>query len=149
MKEIEWSPTSGADAGKKFVITRMSAFAADKWARHTIKALIQAGVKVPPSGIKAGLLGMSGLAMNIFGYMDNEECDKAFEALMKCAKIVRAGTVPSEILDADIDDAETLVKLREEAFKLHVDFFKAAAYQISPLVAALTPQGDTANPQAA
>jgi len=149
MKSIEWSPVSGEDAGKRFVITRMPAFAADKWARHTVKALIKSGAKIPDTAMEAGILGLSGVAMQMFGFMDDEDCDKAFQAMLDCVKIQRAapnGGVlpPSPLLEIDITDPQTLVDLRSEAFKLHVGFFKAAASQISPLAAALIP---TASPE--
>lgn len=144
MKTIEWSPASGEDAGKRFVITRMPAFAADKWARHTVKALIKSGAKIPDTAIDAGILGLSGVAMQMFGFMDDEDCDKAFQAMLDCVKIQRAAPngaalPPSPLLEIDIADPQTLVDLRSEAFKLHVGFFKAAASQISPLAAALIP----------
>ncbi|GBQ90919.1 phage tail assembly chaperone [Gluconobacter albidus] len=149
MKSIEWTPASGADLGKRFTITRMPAFAADKWARHTIKALIKAGAKIPDTAMEAGIVGMGGVAMQMFGFMDNDDCDAAFQALLDCVQIQRPGGMPARILDLDIDDPQTLSDLRTEAFKLHVGFFKAAALQISPLAAALFPQTSPENPPAA
>lgn len=145
MQSMEWSPTSGEDAGKKFVITRMSAFAADKWARHTVKALIRAGAQIPDTAMEAGILGMAGVAMQMFGHMDDTACDTAFQALQDCVKISRADLPPLPLLDADIQDPQTLTDLRTEAFKLHTGFFKAAASQISPLAAALLPPESPVN----
>lgn len=145
MKSIEWSPTSGEDEGKKFVITRMSAFAADKWARHTVKALIKSGAKIPDTAMEAGILGLSGVAMQMFGFMDDDDCDKAFQAMLDCVRISRLAPdgrtylPPVQLFENDISDPQTMVDLRSEAFKLHVGFFKAAASQISPLAAALIP----------
>lgn len=140
VKSIEFSPATGEDAGKIFVITRMSAFQADKWARRIVKALIQAGARLPESTMDEGLLGLSGMAVNLFGQLDNAACDEAFDALLACCAIKRGpNTAPSAILEYDITDAETLPALRTEAFRLHVDFFKAAASQISPLAAVLMP----------
>ena len=145
MKSIEWSPASGEDAGKLFVITRMSAFTADKWARHLVKALIRAGVSCPESALEGGMLSVGGLAMNVFGYLDDEACDKAFDALMAQVQIKRQPQLPpANLLEADIDDPQTTTDLRTESFKLHVGFLKAAASQISPLAAALA--GDSNEP---
>ena len=138
MKSIEWSPATGEDAGRIFVITRMSAFAADKWARHLVKALIQSGAKLPESVLEAGVMGLAGMAMSLFGYLDDDACDKAFQALIDCVQIKRQPHLPaSPMLENDIQDHQTLTDLRTEAFKLHVGFLKAAASQISPLAAAL------------
>lgn len=138
MKSIEWVPTSGGDAGKVFVITRMSAFAADKWACRVMRALTRAGAKVPDSVLANGMLGMTGAAVNIFAEMTDADCEEAFDGLMKCCKIKRAADMmPEPILDLDITDARTIPDLRVEAFKLHLDFFMAAASHISPLAAAI------------
>lgn len=138
MKSIEWSPASGEDTGKIFVITRMSAFKADKWARHLVKALIRSGAQIPDSVMEAGVMGMAGMAMSIFGYLDDEACDKAFQSLLDCVQIKRRPELPAgPMIEADILDPDTLSNLRTEAFKLHVGFLKAAASQISPLAAAL------------
>ena len=138
MKSIEWSPATGEDAGRIFVITRMSAFAADKWARHLVKALIQSGAKLPESVLEAGVMGLAGMAMSLFGYLDDDACDKAFQALIDCVQIKRRPELPAgPLLEVDIQDPQTLTDLRTEAFKLHVGFLKAAASQISPLAAAL------------
>lgn len=138
MKSIEWTPADGEDMGKVFIITRMSAFAADKWACHVVRSLVRAGAKVPDSALEGGMISLTGSAVQIFGEMSDDDCDKAFEGLMACCQIKRSpNAMPSKIIDADIQDARTIFNLRVEAFKLHVDFFKAAAAQISPLAAAI------------
>lgn len=146
MKSIEWSPASGEDAGKKFIITRMSAFAADKWARHLSKAVIQSTNKMSEAmldqavrrAMEEGILGIASMSMTIFANIDDEACDKAFDALLACVQIVRmADTMPASLTDADISDPQTLTDLRSEAFNLHVGFFKAAIFQSSPLAASL------------
>ncbi|MFT8326697.1 phage tail assembly chaperone [Gluconobacter oxydans] len=146
MKSIEWSPASGEDAGKKFVITRMPAFAADKWARHLSKAVIQSTNKMSDAmldqavrkAMEEGILGIASMSMTIFANVDDEACDKAFDQLLQCVKIKRGKSeLASPLLEADISDPQTLTDLRSEAFKLHVGFFKAAIFQSSPLAAAL------------
>lgn len=138
MKEIEWTPEKGSDVGKVFVIKRMDAFTADKWACRVIRALTRAGAKVPDSSLDTGILGLTGAAINIFSQMTDEDCERSFDELTACCKIKRsANSIPSKILEYDIEDAGTITQLRVEAFKLHVDFFKAAAGQISPLAAAI------------
>jgi len=146
MKQVEWSPASGDDAGKKFIITRMSAFAADKWARHISKAVIQSTNKMSEAmldqavrrAMEEGILGIASMSMTIFANIDDEACDKAFDTLLSCVQIVRMeGTMPANVTDADISDPQTLTDLRTEAFNLHVGFFKAAIFQSSPLAASL------------
>lgn len=138
MKSITWSPEEGEDAGKCFVITRMSAFFADKWARNVVRALGRAGARTPREALESGIAGLSGQSMALFSHLSDEECDMAFQGLLDCVKIQRAPkTDPAPLIEADINDPQTLPALRTEAFKLNVDFFKAAIYQIYPLIAAL------------
>lgn len=141
MKSIEWSPQEGPDAGKCFVITRMSAFTADRWARNVVRSLARAGAVTPREALQSGIAGLSGQSMALFGHMSDEDCDRAFQGLLDCVKIRRdpnnPAVEPAPIIDADISDANTLPALRTEAFKLNMDFFKAAIYQIFPLIEAL------------
>ena len=141
MKSIEWSPTEGPDAGKCFVITRMSAFTADRWARNVVRSLARAGAVTPREALQSGIAGLSGQSMALFGHMSDEDCDAAFQGLLDCVTIRRdpgnPAVEPAPLIDADIADANTLPALRTEAFKLNVDFFKAAIYQIYPLIEAL------------
>lgn len=141
MKSIEWTPHEGPDAGKCFVITRMSAFTADRWARNVVRALGRAGARTPREALESGIAGLSGQSMALFSHMSDEDCEAAFQGLLDCVKIRRdpskPAVEPARIIEADITDAATLPALRTEAFKLNVDFFKAAIYQIYPLIEAL------------
>lgn len=153
MKEVVWSPQQGADAGKQFIIKRMDAFSADRWACRVIRALVRAGAKVPDSALEGGITSLTGAAVQIFGSMSDDDAERAFDDLIKCCSIkLDATMMPKRIGEFDIEDASTIPDLRVEAFKLHVDFFKAAAGQISPLAAAIMgvlPQGQPQPPSSA
>lgn len=142
IKEITVTVPSGESAGRQFVVKRMAAFEADKWARHAIKALTRAGAGLPEDAVKAGVAGLAGLAQTMFGFMDDAAADEALEKLTQCIYVrpdPNNPLVERRLYEIDITDGEMLSFLRGEAFKLNVDFFKAAAYQLSPLVAALLP----------
>lgn len=153
MKQTEWSPQEGSDAGKCFVISRMSAFTADRWARHVVRALARAGANTPREALHSGIAGFSGQSMALFGHMSDEDCDRAFTGLLDCVTIRRDPTNraidPVPLIEADITDPNTLPALRAEAFRLNVDFFKAAIYQIYPLIAILRDTQPDAPPPAA
>lgn len=141
MKSIEWTPKEGTDAGKCFVISRMSAFTADRWARNVVRALGRAGARTPREALQSGIAGLSGQSMALFAHMSDEDCEHAFSGLLDCVKIRRDPKKPdveaAPLIEADISDPNTLPALRAEAFRLNVDFFKAAIYQIYPLIEAL------------
>lgn len=142
MKSIEWRPQEGPDSHNKlFVITRMDAFSADRWAMKLIRGLARAGVEVPDSAMSGGLAGLAGVGMALFGHLDDATCQDVLSTLMECVKIKRGpephAVMAQPLMAADIEDPMTLTALRTEAFKLHVGFLKAAASQISPFVTAL------------
>ncbi|MXV58361.1 MULTISPECIES: hypothetical protein [unclassified Saccharibacter] len=143
MKSIEWSPTTGADKGKRFIITRMSAFAGDRWGRNVVRSLARSGSRTPREALEVGIAGLAGQSMAVFGNLTDEECDYAFQGLQDCVTIDRdpsnEGVKPAPLTEMDIDDPQTLPDLRTEAFKLNVDFLKAATFQIYPLIEALRP----------
>lgn len=144
MKTIDWSPTEGADKGKRFIITRMSAFAGDRWGRNVVRALARSGSRTPQEALEVGIAGLAGQSMAVFGNLTDEECDYAFQGLQDCVQIDRdpsnPGVKPAPLTEIDITDPQTLPDLRTEAFKLNVDFLKAATFQIYPLIEALRPK---------
>ncbi|WP_367159920.1 phage tail assembly chaperone [Kozakia baliensis] len=147
IKEVEVKIDKGDDRGKVFVVSSMPAFKADKWARHLVKALTRAGTQMPDDALKAGIAGLAGVAQTIFGYLDDDDADKAFDTLLECVQIrtdPQNIVVKRAVIEEDFEDAETLSLVRAEAFKLNVGFLRAAAFQISPLVAALSPREEQA-----
>ena len=141
LKQTELTLTDGG-VEKRFIITRMTAMQADRWARHLVKALTRAGVALPDGATELGMAGLGGIAQALYGQLDNEATDAAINELRKTVKIVRDPSNPaatSALMEIDIEDAETLTKLDQEAFRLHVGFFKAAAFFISPIVGMLAP----------
>ncbi|GAB6854458.1 hypothetical protein [Asaia astilbis] len=129
---------------KTFLIKRMDAFSADKWARHLIKALTRAGMALPEDAVQLGMTGLSaGSAQSLFGQLDDDAADQAIASLRGTIKRVLDPSNPllTRAMNAtDIEDPATLSKLDVEAFRVHVGFFKAAAFFLFPLLEMLTPQ---------
>lgn len=127
---------------KTFLIKRMDAISADKWARHLVKALTRAGSTMPEEAINLGLAGLGGVAQSLFGQLDDDAADTALASLRGTITRVLDPSNPllNRVMNAtDIEDPETLSKLHVEAFRVHLGFFKAAAFFISPLLELLTP----------
>ncbi|GAN69288.1 hypothetical protein [Acetobacter orleanensis] len=146
MKTLDYTHTKdGADHGKRFVLTRMDAFSADKWARHILQAAIRGGARVGADLAEAGVAGLASLGIEIFGFMEESDLDRALERLMQCVALRPDLAYPDTtraVITADFEEPETLGLVRAEAFRLHVGFLLAAAHQLFPVVAALL--GDTA-----
>lgn len=154
MKTMDYTVSAeGADKGKRFAITRMDAFTADKWARHAVQSAMRSGARIGASLADAGVAGLAGVGLEIFGFMDEADLDRAFDQLMTCVKIRPDPTNPDitrAVIAADFEEPNTLGLVRGAAFDFHVGFLLAAASQLSPLVAALLPVASPAeNPSPA
>lgn len=139
VKSIEYTITDpGEDRGKVFVITRMSAFDADRWGRHVLHAAIRADLAVRDDAPDAGIAGLAGMGVALFGAIDPAAADGLLERLMRCVTVrpdpSRPG-VTRALHATDIAEIETVGTLQAEAFDLHVGFFRGAARLFSPRAA--------------
>lgn len=141
MKTLDYTHArEGADNGKQFHLTRMDAFSADQWARHCLQAAIRGGARVGADMAQSGMAGLASLGIEIFGFMDEADLDRALDRLMRCVSLRPDPSNPSlsrPVLASDFEEPETLGIVRSEVFKLHVGFLLAAAHQLFPVVAAL------------
>lgn len=148
-KTLNYSVTDeGRDQGKTFVITEMPASKGEAWATRALLALMSSGVEVPEGfermGMSAmaeiGLKGMAGLAWEVVEPLLNE--------MWSCIQIMPDPSKPHVVramIEQDVEEIMTRVKLRAEVWKLHTDFFKAVAPSISPKATAAASIADTSN----
>ena len=113
----------GRDAGKKFKITEMPAFQADRWAT---RALMQLG-KSQKGGIMAlGSMEMADI-VNSFSELDFEKAEPLLQELLECCAFVKDGTsipLTKDMVDSIVEDWTTLFKLRMEALQLNIGFLE-------------------------
>ncbi|MFT8635722.1 MAG: hypothetical protein ABF706_10585, partial [Novacetimonas hansenii] len=96
LKSIEYSVTEeGEDLGKVFVITRMSAFDADRWGRHVLHAAIAGGYRAVADDAAEGMGGIAEAGMRIFGMMAPDAADALLDRLMQCVRIIRDPAHPT------------------------------------------------------
>jgi hypothetical protein len=124
-KQIVYTSTHGRDNGKVFEVTEMSALQASKWARMALSRIAKDGYL--PEGIKFSD-GVAGLAEAGYASMCFcESCWDLLDELIACAKVkTPAGVTREIIMDVDVEEQETITDLHLEAYKLIVDFSKAA-----------------------
>lgn len=155
MKTLDYTHNkAGSDHGKRFVLTRMDAFSADKWARHILQAAIRGGARIGADLADAGVAGLASLGIEIFGFMEETELDRALDRLMQCVALRPDPAHPDTtraVIATDFEEPDTLGLVRAEAFRLHVGFLLAAAHQLFPVVAALLGEAaqETPSPSAA
>lgn len=144
-------PMDGADHGKEFVITRMSAMEADQWGRHCLQAAIASGADIPGLEEDAGLAGLAAVGVGIFGAMDPQRMDALIERLMRCVSVQpdpRNAAVRRPLDESDLEEIPTVGWLQKEAFALHVDFFKGVGPLFSLLSALLQTEPSAPPPDA-
>ena len=118
------------DAGKTFILTEMPCAKAEKWAIKIFLALAHAGIEIPENIVS---LGMAGLAVVGFGALSGLKYDDAepiLDEMMDYIQVQPDTKNPEVIrglLDEDIEEIATRLKLRKEIFNLNLDFFPNAA----------------------
>lgn len=129
-KEIYYTETKGRDAGKVFYIREMSATQAEWWAIRAGMAMARSGVDLPENFADMGIAAMAGTGLKMVSQIPPAEAKPLLDELMDCVQCVPDASnqnIKRRLIDDDIEEIATRLKLRAEVFKLHVDFFQAAA----------------------
>lgn len=129
-KELFYTETKGRDAGKVFYIREMSAAQAEWWAIRAGMAMARSGVELPNNFADMGIAAMAGTGLKMVSQIPPAEAKPLLDELMECVQCVPDSAnqhIKRRLIDDDIEEIATRLKLRAEVFKLHVDFFQAAA----------------------
>lgn len=117
--------TPGRDVNKTFYIREMSATKAERWATRALLALLKSGVEVPEDIASAGLAGVAAMGLRAFGGIDFADAEPLLAEMMSCAQIVPDISRPQvkrALIEDDIEEVTTLLRLREEVLSLHTGF---------------------------
>lgn len=132
----------GRDQGKTFLITEMSAADAEDWALRAFFALMNSGIDIPDEVADMGFAGIASIGLKALGKVEYSKAKPLFEDMMDCVRIVPDPGKPNVVralIDTDIEEVATRLKLRSEVFKLHTDFLAPAAVSTTdPNTAAMT-----------
>ncbi len=118
------------DQGKAFLLTEMSAAAAERWATRAFFALMNTGVEIPEDIANAGMAGIASLGVQAFGKLPYEAAAPLLEDMWGCVQIIPDPTKPNVVralIDEDIEEVSTRLQLRKAIFNLHTRFFTDAA----------------------
>ena len=119
---LDWTATARRDAGKKFRITEMPSWQAEKWALRAFMALARSGVDVPEDVQELGLAGLAQLGLKALAGASFEEAEPLLDEMMTCVKFVSSAGHERDLLPDEIEEVATRLQLRGEIFKLHTDF---------------------------
>jgi len=120
----------GRDKGKTFVITEMSASQCENWALRAILALTAGGVEVPEGFERLGMAGMAELGIRALAGLKFDLAKPLLDEMLGCVSIMPDASRPHVVrplIDEDIEEVMTRVRLRAEVWKLHTDFLQAVA----------------------
>ena len=131
----------GRDNGKVFVLTEMPASKAESWAMRALLALMASGVEVPEGFDRMGMAAMAEVGIRALSGLKWEVAEPLLAEMMECVQVMPDPGKPHvvrKLIEEDIEEIATRVKLRAEVWKLHTGFLKAVApsiYEGSPAAA--------------
>lgn len=128
----------GRDHGRKYLITEMTASQAERWAFRALSAMASAGYDLPPDFAAGGMAVISLIGLKSILSADFDKIEPLLGEMMDCVQSVQAAAT-RPLVEDDIEEVATRVRLRDEVFELHVGFSIAAA--LSNLAAAAQAAG--------
>ncbi len=129
-KEIDFVADFGRDTGKTFRITEMSAVHAEKWCLRAFFTLLNAGVEVPDDLSNQGFAGLVSMGLAAFTRVPYESVVPLWDDLMTCVKYIPTPAQPNltrPLIDEDVEEVQTLLKLRKAVYDLHTEFLKTGS----------------------
>lgn len=125
---------AGRDFDKVFVLTEMSASKAETWATKALLALMGNGVELPDNFERTGMAGMAEVGIRALSGLSFDIAEPLLVEMFDCVQIMpdpKSPHVVRALIEQDIEEVMTRIKIRAEVWKLHTDFLKAVAPSIS------------------
>ena len=120
----------GRDLGKVFLLREMPASQAEKWAARALVAMSTSGIDVPDDIAASGLAGIAAIGIKAIGGMKFEDAEPLLDEMFSCISIIPDPSRPNitrSLVEDDIEEVMTRLKLRKELFDLHLGFSIPAA----------------------
>ena len=132
-------PLPGRDAGKVFIVTEMSAWDAEAWGEQAYGCMVRAKLAAPTPGVLSGMAAIAVMGVSAFMAAPWAEVKPLLdEMIAKCVKTKEeAFPLGRDLTEDDVEEVQTILRLREEAVKLHTDF-SIAANVLAAVVQAMT-----------
>ncbi len=141
-KDVMIGPEGGRDQGKLYILKEMSAAEAERWAFRAFQALAKSGAELPDNVEGAGMAELAAVGFRALSGVSSDQIDWLMTEMMRCITFVpdpaqrmvtRSG---SALIDDDIEELSTRLRLRMEVFELMTGFSLAA--KLSTLTSART-----------
>lgn len=112
----------GRDKGKTFFIEEWAAQRAERWAMRAFFALSASGIDLPENAATSGMAGIVGAGFSALGKIPADTAIDLLDELMSCVKFVPKAGSKRDLVEEDIQEVATRLKLKFEVFKLHTGF---------------------------
>ena len=144
--EVRIGPEGGRDSGKVFLVTEPSATAVEDWGLRALQAMSRNGINVPADIAEGGLGQISAFGLQFIASASGEETKWLMTRLMDCVAYVpdparpevwrgvglreSASAPVGPLMESDIEEAKTRLRLKLEAFEIMFSFSMAAVRSI-------------------
>lgn len=123
--------SEGRDKGKKFLLTEMAATKAEDWAIRVMLALGSANVDIPEGSIQLGMAALAEIGLKKLFAISAVDIKPLLAELMECVELVPNPQKPQvklgyPMFESQVEEVSTLLMLKWEVLKLHLDFSLAA-----------------------
>lgn len=122
----------GRDKGKTFILREMPASQSEKWAFRAFLALMNSGVEVPEDVKGLGMAGLAYLGLNMLAGVRYNEIEPLIDEMFtSCVAFVPNPAKPETargagtmfpLIEDDIEEVETRLRLRMAIWELHTGF---------------------------
>jgi opacity protein-like surface antigen len=117
--------TEGRDQGKVYKLTEMPASQAEAWATRLMLALARGGVDLPSNFLDLGMEGIAVVGIRALAGMTWGDARPLLDEMMTCIRMVpdpQRPQVVRELVETDIEEIGTRLRLRDEVIALHTNF---------------------------
>jgi hypothetical protein len=117
----------GRDKGKTFILTEMSAVKAEDWAIRVMLAMGAANVELPDGALQLGMAALAEVGLKKLFAIEADTLRPLLKELMECAEFLPNPQKPQvklgyPMFETQIEEVRTLLTLKWEVLKLHLDF---------------------------
>lgn len=124
----EGTPETNRDYGKRFKLVEMAAGPAEKWATRAFLALARSGVDIPEDIATAGWAGIAVTSLKMIAGIHFAEAEPLMDEMFACVQFCPDPARPEfarpgPVMENEIEEVGTRLKLRWEVVHLHVENF--------------------------
>ena len=129
-KVLKIDDPASRDNGRNYFLQEMPALKADKWANRALLALARSGVDVPEEILRGGMAGLAIIGLGKLVTLSHEEVQPLLDEMLGCAQFYAPDVgIKRPLIGEDIEEVQTLWKIRMEVMQLHVNFSLADLLQ--------------------